>query len=34
MFCNQCEQTTRGDVCHQWGACGKSPEVDDPRLLF
>jgi hydroxylamine reductase len=27
MFCNQCEQTTRGDVCHQWGACGKSPEV-------
>jgi len=28
MFCNQCEQTTRGDVCHQWGACGKSPEVD------
>ncbi|HLO89036.1 MAG TPA: hydroxylamine reductase [Nostocaceae cyanobacterium] len=28
MFCNQCEQTTRGDVCSQWGACGKSPEVD------
>ncbi|MFB2923819.1 hydroxylamine reductase [Aerosakkonema funiforme] len=28
MYCNQCEQTTRGDVCHQWGACGKSPEVD------
>lgn len=28
MFCNQCEQTTRGDVCYQWGACGKSPEVD------
>lgn len=28
MFCNQCEQTTRSDVCHQWGACGKSPEVD------
>jgi hydroxylamine reductase len=27
MFCNQCEQTTRGDACHQWGACGKSPEV-------
>jgi len=28
MYCNQCEQTTRGDVCYQWGACGKSPEVD------
>lgn len=28
MFCNQCEQTARGNVCEQWGACGKSPEVD------
>ncbi|MBD2138963.1 hydroxylamine reductase [Anabaena sp. FACHB-1237] len=28
MFCNQCEQTTHGDVCYQWGACGKGPEVD------
>lgn len=28
MFCNQCEQTTRGDACQQWGACGKSPDVD------
>jgi hydroxylamine reductase len=28
MFCSQCEQTTRGQGCEQWGACGKSPEVD------
>lgn len=28
MFCSQCEQTTRGQACQQWGACGKSPEVD------
>lgn len=28
MFCNQCEQTTRQEACQQWGACGKSPEVD------
>lgn len=28
MFCSQCEQTAGGQGCHQWGACGKSPEVD------
>jgi hydroxylamine reductase len=28
MFCSQCEQTTGGEGCFQWGACGKSPEVD------
>lgn len=28
MYCNQCEQTAGGEGCHQWGACGKSPEVD------
>lgn len=28
MFCSQCEQTAAGQGCHQWGACGKSPEVD------
>jgi hydroxylamine reductase len=28
MFCNQCEQTTHGELCYQWGACGKTPEVD------
>jgi hydroxylamine reductase len=28
MFCSQCEQTTREQACEQWGACGKSPEVD------
>ncbi|MBO9997610.1 MAG: hydroxylamine reductase [Cyanobacteria bacterium SID2] len=28
MFCTQCEQTTRDEGCFNWGACGKSPEVD------
>ncbi|USR89363.1 hydroxylamine reductase [Phormidium yuhuli AB48] len=28
MFCSQCEQTTRGEGCFNWGACGKSPDVD------
>ncbi|MDC0831977.1 hydroxylamine reductase [Geitlerinema sp. CS-897] len=28
MFCTQCEQTTRGEGCFIWGACGKSPDVD------
>ncbi|MGK7878767.1 MAG: hydroxylamine reductase [Crocosphaera sp.] len=28
MFCEQCEQTASGNGCHQWGACGKSPEVN------
>ncbi|HEY9825789.1 MAG TPA: hydroxylamine reductase [Stenomitos sp.] len=28
MFCEQCEQTASGQGCHQWGACGKSPETN------
>ncbi|TVQ42460.1 MAG: hydroxylamine reductase [Gloeocapsa sp. DLM2.Bin57] len=28
MFCEQCEQTASGNGCHQWGACGKSPQVN------
>ncbi|MEM8612198.1 MAG: hydroxylamine reductase, partial [Cyanobacteria bacterium P01_H01_bin.105] len=28
MFCEQCEQTASGDGCHQFGACGKSPQVN------
>jgi hydroxylamine reductase len=28
VFCEQCEQTASGQGCHQWGACGKSPEVN------
>lgn len=28
MFCEQCEQTASGQGCHQWGACGKSPELN------
>lgn len=28
MYCNQCEQTAKGEGCYQWGACGKNPEVD------
>ncbi|UXE60330.1 MAG: hydroxylamine reductase [Woronichinia naegeliana WA131] len=28
MFCEQCEQTASGNGCHQFGAGGKSPEVN------
>jgi hydroxylamine reductase len=28
MFCEQCEQTASGQGCHQFGACGKSPQVN------
>ena len=28
MFCEQCEQTASGEGCHQFGACGKSPQVN------
>jgi hydroxylamine reductase len=34
MFCEQCEQTASGDGCHQWGACGKSPEVNAVQDLL
>lgn len=27
MFCNQCEQTAKGEGCTVKGVCGKSPEV-------
>lgn len=34
MFCEQCEQTASGQGCHQWGACGKSPEVNAVQDLL
>ncbi|NEQ44487.1 MAG: hydroxylamine reductase [Leptolyngbya sp. SIOISBB] len=34
MFCEQCEQTASGDGCHQFGACGKSPEVNSVQDLL
>ena len=34
MFCEQCEQTASGQGCHQWGACGKSPEVNATQDLL
>ncbi len=27
MFCNQCEQTAKGEGCTQVGVCGKQPDV-------
>lgn len=27
MFCNQCEQTAKGEGCVKSGVCGKDPEV-------
>lgn len=34
MFCEQCEQTASGDGCHQFGACGKSPQVNAMQDLL
>ena len=34
MFCEQCEQTASGQGCHQWGVCGKSPEVNAVQDLL
>ena len=34
MFCEQCEQTASGNGCHQWGACGKPPEVNAVQDLL
>jgi hydroxylamine reductase len=34
MFCEQCEQTASGNGCHQFGACGKSPEVNAVQDLM
>ncbi len=33
MFCEQCEQTASGNGCHQFGACGKSSEVNSIQDL-
>ena len=27
MFCNQCEQTAKGEGCIKIGVCGKEPDV-------
>lgn len=34
MFCEQCEQTASGNGCHQYGACGKSPQVNAVQDLL
>lgn len=34
MFCEQCEQTASGSGCHQWGACGKGPDVNAVQDLL
>jgi len=34
MFCEQCEQTASGNGCHQWGACGKSPQLNAVQDLL
>lgn len=34
MFCEQCEQTASNQGCHQWGACGKSPDVNAVQDLL
>lgn len=34
MFCNQCEQTAKGQGCTVLGVCGKKPEVSDLQDLL
>ena len=34
MFCQQCEQTSTDTGCHQYGQCGKTPEVDAVQDLM
>ena len=34
MFCNQCEQTAKGEGCTKIGVCGKQPEVSDLQDLL
>src|SRR5690554_4420614 len=34
MFCNQCEQTAKGQGCLIKGVCGKNPEVAALQDLF
>jgi hydroxylamine reductase len=34
MFCQQCEQTATPTGCHQYGQCGKPPEVDAVQDLM
>ncbi|QJA06852.1 hydroxylamine reductase [Thermosulfurimonas marina] len=34
MFCNQCEQTAKGQACIKIGVCGKTHEVDELQDLL
>ncbi len=34
MFCNQCEQTAKGQACIKLGVCGKTHEVDELQDLL
>ncbi len=34
MFCNQCEQTAKGQACVKIGVCGKTHEVDELQDLL
>jgi hydroxylamine reductase len=34
MFCNQCEQTAKGEGCIKIGVCGKQPDVADLQDLL
>ena len=34
MFCNQCEQTTRGTGCVEKGVCGKDPDVQSLQEIL
>ena len=34
MFCNQCEQTAKGEGCIKIGVCGKGPDLSDLQDLL
>jgi hydroxylamine reductase len=34
MFCNQCEQTARGQACVDTGVCGKDPDVQSLQEIL
>ncbi|MEW5773477.1 MAG: hypothetical protein AB1916_08125, partial [Thermodesulfobacteriota bacterium] len=34
MFCNQCEQTAKGQGCDKVGVCGKTAQVSDLQDLL
>ena len=34
MFCNQCEQTARGQACVDMGVCGKDPDVQSLQEIL